>query len=150
MNSEDRPPSRIVAIIDRLRSIADAIGITGIAFQVGNSAQGKGPQLVMTTRNGLLSWTTPSTGEEEVENEQGGIRPGAGARDLRPGRAPDKSKDYEGDRRLSFDGSVAVIGSEAHDCMSLSATSLAAVSRCYEHDGSGAGRAVAGALGSRP
>ena len=63
---EERPPGRIARIINRLLGIAHAIGITGLAFQVGNSAQGKGTELHVTTRTGSLSWSTPSTGEEEV------------------------------------------------------------------------------------
>jgi hypothetical protein len=85
VNSEERPPSRIARIIDGLLGIADAIGITGLVLQVGSSAQGKGTQLLVTTRTGSLSWTTPSAGKEQAGNEEGRTRPDAGPRP--PGRA---------------------------------------------------------------
>lgn len=90
MNTEERPPSRTAGIILRLLAKADAIGITEFFFQVGNSAQGKGTQVVVTTRTGSLSWSTPSTAGEEAENGEGRICPDAGVRDLRAGRATDQ------------------------------------------------------------
>jgi hypothetical protein len=74
VNSEERPPGRIAWIIDRLRDIANWIDITEIACRRGDSAQGKGTQLLVTTRIGSLSLSTSSTGEEEPEDGPGRTR----------------------------------------------------------------------------
>jgi hypothetical protein len=79
VNSEERPPGR-TGIINHLRGIVHAIGIRGLELQVGNGAQGKGVGLRVITRTGSLSWSTPSTGEEEFETREGGpVRMRAGA-----------------------------------------------------------------------
>jgi hypothetical protein len=85
VNSEERPPGR-TGIINHLRGIVHAIGIRGLELQVGNGAQGKGVGLRVITRTGSLSWSTPSTGEEEFETREGRTRPDAGGRDLGAGR----------------------------------------------------------------
>lgn len=81
MNSEARPPGRIAGIINRLFDIADAIGITGLVFQAGNTAHGEDIELLVTTRTGCsLSLKRPSMGDEESA-DRGGVDPsGCGAR----------------------------------------------------------------------